>query len=247
MDPSLQRVLGFLEGPLFRFAFALMVLGVLRNALLSLAETVGSYLVLDSKPEFWRRARLRILWHVFPPIVLRRLQVGGLRIHQPYHAFLYFVSLVFRLGVVLVPTFMAAHLYLWERAWKIAWPALPGGLADILAIITVISGCTLFLGQLYSGFLRATQPAWTFFKPLILLLPFLTGVLAMHPTFSPADYHVVMVIHTLSAAAAFVLVPFARLLSGIHTPLEQLFPQCAWRITDSRAAAQIPLESEVAV
>jgi len=32
------------------------------------------------------------------------------------------------------------------------------------------------------------EPGWTFFKPLILLMPFVTGFLAMHPTWNPIDY-----------------------------------------------------------
>ena len=97
-----------------------------------------------------------------------------------------------------------------------------------LAAITIVAGLLVFVGRICSPVLRRMEPAWTFFKPLILLALFVTGFLAMHPTWSPVDYHVIRLVHIVSACAAFVLVPFARLLTYLHTPLTQVFPETAW-------------------
>lgn len=247
MDPTLMAVQRIVEGPVFRFTFALLILGLLRGALLWCADAVGGYMVTPQPREFWRKARLRILWRVFPTAILPQIPGVAQRTPLAYSALIGFVSLIFRLGVVLVPTFMFAHVYLWERGLGVAWPGLPGPIADILSLVTIISGVALFFLQLYSPLLRSIEPVWAFFKPLFLLTPFLTGLISMHPTWSPVDYHVIRLIHVLSAGVVFALVPFARLLRQIHTPLTDLLPDVRWQ-TEGRNALlpNYPREKAVA-
>ncbi len=243
MDPALQSLLALLQGPVFRFAFALMVLGLLRSLLLHASDAVGGYVLAADRRAFWRRFRLRLAWRVFPALVVRELKRHGIRVSRRYQLFLSAVSLVFRAGMLVVPTFMVAHVYLWERGWGLAWPTLPGGVADAWAIVTIAAGLTFFLGQLYSPFRRRNEPVWCFFRPLILLVPMVTGILAMHPTWSPIDYHVMMVLHTGTAAVAFALVPFASLLSDIYTPLPRLLPWTTWEETEGTPATAAGADS----
>jgi nitrate reductase gamma subunit len=228
MNGSILFLLQLAEGPLFRCAFALLVLGLLRLALLSVSDAIGGYLTARDAGEFWRKAGQRGLALVSPALVLGRARLGISRALFAYHIGLNVASLVFRLGVLLVPTFMVAHVYLWERGLGISWPALPGRVADVLAGITIAAGVLAFLGRIYSPLMRRTEPVWTFFKPLILLAPFITGFLAMHPTWSPIDYHVMRFLHIVSACVVFILVPFTRLLAYLHTPLTQILPEAAW-------------------
>lgn len=90
------------------------------------------------------------------------------------------------------------------------------------------AGAIVFLGRIYSPALRRIEPTWAFLRPLVLLAPFVTGYLAAHPAWSPLDYQVVLLAHTLVAAVVFVLVPFAGLLKGLHTPLTAVVPAAAW-------------------
>ncbi len=237
MDPALQSMLGLLEGPVFRFAFALMVLGYLRSILLRASDAVGGYVVSLDRAAYWRRFRLRLAWRVFPALVVPELRRNGFRVSFRYQLFLSSLSLIFRTGMVFVPMFMVAHVYLWERGWGFAWPSLPGTVADVWAVVTIVSGLALLLGQLYSPFRRKVEPAWTFSRPLILLAPLFTGILAMHPTWSPIDYYVMMVLHTSTAALAFVLAPFAGLLDDMHTRLPRLIPSAEWVRPDELEAA----------
>lgn len=219
------------EGPLFRASFAVLVFGALRALLLAASDTVAAYLATADKNEFWRKFRLRLLWLVFPSLVEHQQRYRGRQGLFLYHMALCCASLVFRLGLIVVPTFMVAHVYLWERGFGLTWPAFPGSLVDALAIITIIAGAILFLGRMYSPLLRYYEPGWTFFKPLILLVPFITGFLAMHPMWSPLDYHVVRLVHILSASVVFVMIPFARMLTCVHTPLVKVLPDTAWDAT----------------
>ena len=72
-----------------------------------------------------------------------------------------------------------------------------------------------------------------------MLLPFVTGVLAMHPKWCPLDYHVVMLLHVLSACLVIAILPFARLFS-LHVRLSQVLPEAAWN--PEEAAAPQPAE-----
>jgi hypothetical protein len=164
---------------------------------------------------------------MFPTLILHRagyVRTGGRFL---YHTFFSCVSLVFRACVILVPTFMVAHVYLWERALGIAWPAFPGKLADTLSYVTIVTGVLLFLGRVYSPVVRRLDPPWAFFKPLILLVPFVTGVLAMHPRWSPLDYHAIMLVHVLSASFVIAMLPFFRFFR-LHVRLADVMPETAW-------------------
>jgi hypothetical protein len=240
MHETTGFVLRIAQGPVFRFAFALAVLGLIRLALLGLSNMVAAYLTVSDRPAFWHRFRQHVLWRVFPSVILNEVRPTRTRILYAYHVGLDGIALLFHVLVVILPAFMVAHVYLWERALNVSWPALPGGLADVLAIMTIVSGLTLFLGRIYSPVLRAIEPPWSFFKPLLLLFPFFTGTLARHPMWSPLDYQLMLLIHVLGAATVLALLPFARLLSSMHTRLTTLLPEAAWR-TGPQSAANLAL------
>ena len=231
MNSGIVFLLDLAEGPIFRCAFALLVLGLLRAAALALSDTAAAYVTIPDRSVFRRKFRQRVLWIVFPSLVLRDAGIGGGKALFAYHCFLSFTSLIFRLGAVLVPAFMIAHVTLWERGLGISWPALPARLADVLAVVTIVAGLILFLGRIYSPVVRQIESPWSFLRPLALVVPFLTGFLAMHPTWSPLDYNVVLLIHILSACLVFVLIPFTRLFSGLQARLTRVIPEAEWRGT----------------
>jgi len=207
----------------------LMLLGLGRLLVLSASDAVAAYLTTPNHADFWHKARQRVLWLTFPSLVLRRARPGMSNGTFAYPLCLCGLSLVVRAGAVLVPAFMAAHVYLWKRGLGLPyWPALPKQVADVLAIVTIVGGFALLLGRIYSPLLRRMEPAWSFVKPLILIIPFLTGFLSMRPAWSPIDYHVVMLLHVLSASLVFVMIPFARLLACNHTPLTVAVPEARW-------------------
>jgi hypothetical protein len=238
MHETITFALHVAQGPLFRFAFALAILGFARLALLGVSDMVAAYVTDRDRAAFWRKIRQHALWWVFPSVIVNRARPFRSWASYTYHIGLGGVALLFRTLVVILPTFMVAHVYLWERALDVSWPAFPGSLGDGLSVITIVAGVLLFLGRVYSPVLRAIEPPWAFFKPLLLLVPFFTGILARHPTWSPLDYHVMLLIHVLSAAAVLALLPFARLLSSMHTRLTTIVPTASWR-TGSAAVAKI--------
>jgi hypothetical protein len=227
-DPILIHALNIAEGPLFRAAFALLLLGTARGVVLAGSDIIGAYLTLP-RADLRRKMRMRLRWELFPSRVLKQHRPELTAGMQSYHLCLCLLSLITRAGAILIPAFMAAHVYLWEQAFGLAWPALPGLIADTLSIVTIVAGLLLFLGRLYSPMLRKLEPNWSFLKPLILVLPFLTGFLAMHPTWSPLSYHAVRLLHVLSAEVLLVMIPFARLLSCMHTRVTHVIPEAIWQ------------------
>lgn len=234
MNSDVTSILEFVQGPLFRFAFALMLFGFLRLGLMNFAEAASAWLVTKDRSIVRRKIRQRFVWFFFPHMLLRHVRDDGPGWYA-YHLALSICSLVFRLGAILVPCFMVAHVYLWERAIGISWPSLPPETGDAISFVTIGAGFVMFLGQLYSPLLRKTEPAWSFLAPLILILPFITGVLAMHPTWSPIRYQVVLLLHVLSACTVFALLPFAGLLSFMHCSITRWLPWAAWRDVQPQA------------
>jgi hypothetical protein len=239
MDESIMVALRIAEGPVLRFALGLAALVLARNALLACSDFAAAYFGTADRARVWHKLRLRLLWLAFPTLVFHRAGYLPTAGQFLYHTFFSCVSLVFRLCVILVPTFMIAHVYLWERVLGVSWPAFPGTLADSLSYVTIVTGLLLFLGRVYSPTLRALEPGWAFFKPLVLLVPFITGVLAMHPTWSPLDYHMMRLGHVLSASFIIAILPFARLFR-LHVELTTILPEAAWESTAETLTASGP-------
>lgn len=237
MDDGVQFLLSVARGPLFRFAFTLMVLGLLRQAARATSSTVAAYLTLADHRQFRRTLGQRVLWHFLPTMILRRRTQRWSAALEVYHVALAAVSIVFRFGAIVIPAFMVAHVYLWERGLGVGWPALPAGVSDALSVVTLASGFALFVGRFYSPVIRAVDPGWAFLKPLIFLVPFATGMLAMHPRWCPVDYDVVMLVHLLSAAAIFVMIPFARMFTFLHPRVDDLVPEARWPVVEPDGAS----------
>ena len=235
MIGSLQLMLDVVDGPLFRFAFWIMLLAGIRALLLAVSDALGAYLTVPDRREFWRKIRLRLLWFTLPSVVLRRNGMLESQSMHRFHTGLFATSLIFRMTVLILPAFMIEHVYLWEQVLGFRWGTLSATVADTLAIIAIVAGLVLFLGRLYSPILRKIEAPWSFLKPLILVIPLASGMLAMHPEWSPVDYYVLRLIHGLSAALVFLLIGFGRMLTSMHTPLTQVVPEAEWMTPQSSA------------
>lgn len=227
MKSNWIATLDFLQGPVFRFAFAVMFLGVMRWAILAVSDSFAARFAIADADERARKLRWRVMWFLMPAAVFRQAYPHRARFYA-YDTLLGALSLGFRTLAVMLPAFMAVHVYLWEQWLGIGWPALPEGTADALALLTIVAGFGVFLGGLYSPMLRACDPWWAFLKPLLLITPFALGFLIANPNWNPIDYHVARVLHVGSACLVLILLPFARLLSPVHARLDEVIPEARW-------------------
>ena len=222
MNETVESMLEFARGPLFRFTFALMVLGLVRLVGLTVYGAVRTYMLAGDKRLLWPIIRQRTLWALLPFSRLSRTRAA-------YSV----VSFVFHVGLIVVPVFVFAHVYLWERGVGISLPALPPHLADLLTIVTVVAAVALLVGRIGSPLSRTLSRAQDYAWPLLLIVPFISGFFAAHPTWCPVSYQVMLLIHVLSAELIFVLIPFSKIAHCVLIPFSQLVSDLGWRFPAS--------------
>src|ERR1035437_6133692 len=156
----------FGRGPLFRIAFSLMLLGLLRAFALTLVGIAEAYRRSPDKIVNWREVRKQTLAWLFPFTRLWR--------SRPIYSTL---SFSFHVGLILVPLFLAAHVLLWKRSMGFAWLPMPQNLATGLTLLAIVAGIGLFLGRLFNSSARRMSRPQDFAWPLLLVIPFLSGFL----------------------------------------------------------------------
>jgi nitrate reductase gamma subunit len=210
--------INFGRGPLFRLAFSLLVLGLLRVLVNTI---VGVSQALRRNPDrivAWREIGKQTLGWLFP--------VGRLWRKRPVYGT---ASVLFHIGLLVVPLFLAAHVLLWARAVGFAWPALPQAAADWLTLLTVATGLGLFLGRLSSSNSRALSRLQDYFWPVLLAVPFATGYICSNAAIGPGTYQTTMLLHVYSADLIMMLIPFTKIAHCVLAPLSQLVTAVSWK------------------
>ena len=206
------------RGPLFHIAFALMLLGLLRLLLLTLVELAEAYRRSSDRIVNWRELRRQTLGWLFP--------IGRLWRQRPVYST---VSVLFHVGLLLTPLFLAAHVVLWKHAWTFAWPALPQSLANRLTLLAIAMGLALFLGRIgYAQARRLSRPqdvVW----PLLLVIPFFTGYICANVAIGATTYQTLMLIHVYAADVILMLIPFTKIAHCVLAPLSQMVTAIAWK------------------
>jgi nitrate reductase gamma subunit len=213
----MEQWIDFAKGPLFAFTFLIMTLGLARLVLIQVYSLVtGKGRRLQKAP--WKKIMTDAASWVVP---VRHL-IPGTKIFST-------VSYLFHIGVLLVPLFLADHIVLWESFLGIGLPSIGYTLADSLTLFTIVCVIVLFAFRLFSRRLRSMSQKADYYLLIAVLVPFLSGYLAMHPSYNPFPWNVMMLIHLLSAELLFVLIPFTKLahivlfffdrISGLHWQL----------------------------
>ncbi len=223
------------RGPLFQAALAFMLLGLARQLALTLWEAGRAYRRAgDRTIPAGQVARATARWLV---------PLGRLRDRWPYSL----TTLLFHVGVILVPLFLAGHIALWERGTGLSWPALPNVVATALTLAVIATALAVVVLR---GASRATRPLGRFQDyalPLIVGVAFASGFLVMHPAWNPFPADPTMLLHILTADLVLVLVPLTKLSHMILLPLTQLVSELAWHFppdAGSRVAATLGKENE---
>lgn len=117
----------------------------------------------------------------------------------------YGISYIFHLALIGVPIFLSAHVVLVEEAFKISWPVLNDGVADLLTGV-IIAALLFFAGRrLLVPEIKFLTSAMDFVLICIVLLPFLTGFLAYHQVVA---YRWMTIVHILSGEFMLIIIPF---------------------------------------
>jgi len=208
----------FVRGPLFRLSFSIMVLGLLRLLWLTGVGIAEAYLRNSDRGLAWREILRQTLGWAFP---FRR--VGRAR---PLYSV---ASVLFHLGLLLVPLLLYAHVLLWRRAIGFGWPVLPKPMADGLTLLMLAAAAGLFVGRLADRRSRALSQMQDYVWPLLLAVPFVTGYACANLALAPRAYQTSMLLHLLSANAAMFLLPFTKIAHCVLQPLSQLVTAVSWK------------------
>jgi len=208
----------FGRGPLFRLAFSLMVLGLVRVFVLTIVGIGGAYRRSSDRIVPWKEIARQTLGWLGP--------VGRLWRTRPAYSV---TSALFHLGLLSVPLFLAVHVLLWRRSAGFAWPAMPQQLADHLTLLTIAAGLGLLCGRVFHGGARALSRLQDYVWPLLLVVPFATGYVCAHAAIAPKTYQAMMLAHIYSADLILAMIPFTKIAHCVLAPLSQVVTAVSWK------------------
>lgn len=215
----MEDILNFAKGPLFRFSFAIMILGLLRIFIISLMNGLESKKKAKDKAIPTSYVRKMTLGFLFP---IRAFRV------KPIYSI---VSILFHIGLIFTPLLLFDHALLFHNSIGISWIdiTLSKSIADWMTIITIITGLLLLIlrfGNKASRFISRRQD---FIWPILLIIPFISGLFCAQISLTPDAYNAFMLIHILSSCLIFILIPFTKIAHCILLPLSQWITARAWK------------------
>ncbi len=214
----MSDTLEFVRGPLFIATFTFMVLGLSRHVLL---RTVAIRRALKRTPHRnvpWGSViRKTVTWMVPVKHVMRGAPLLSI------------TSVLFHVCILIVPLFLAQHIFLWHRSIGLSWPALSRTLADILTQIALAMGVILLVFRMFNRTARNMSRRSDYLLLIAVTLPFASGFFALHPSLSPFPYATMILIHVLSAELTFVLLPSTKLAHVVLFVFDRASTDIFWR------------------
>lgn len=204
------------RGPFFLFALSFMLLGLIRHLVLTVWEIGHAVRRAGDKTIPYRKIAIATIKWMVPIGKLRNRIIFGL------------TSLLFHIGVILVPIFLAGHIALWRRGLGVSWPALPNSVADVLTIAAVLTTLALIVQRLGAQATRELSRFQDYFLPLVIALPFASGYLVMHPEMNPFPFDATLLVHVMSANLVMILAPITKLSHMVLVPSTQLISEVGW-------------------
>ncbi len=215
----MEGLLEFVEGPLFRFTFAVMILGLIRVFVLSLINGF----------EAKKKAKEKKI----PMHYVNKLTFGNLFLWRSIRTRPIFaiVSILFHIGLILTPLLLYDHILLFDNSAGISWffLALPKTAADYLTLLAIVTGIILVIMRTSSQVSRTISRKQDFLWPLILIVPFVTGYVCSNFVTSPQAYDAFILVHMLSGEFIFVLLPFTKIAHCVLMPISQWITARSWK------------------
>jgi nitrate reductase gamma subunit len=217
----MEQWLEWARGPVFRACFVVMLLGLARALVLNTVSIAS--LIHDS-----RKNGRTVAWG---PVLNATLQ-WMFPVKKGFEARAVFsiTSMLFHVCIIITPIFLGAHILLWERGLGISWPALGNLAADYLTLLGILTGAVLVAQRVGSSASRAISRGQDYFLPVLILVPFVTGYLGMHPNINPFGYTGTMLVHVMSANLIFLLIPFTKMSHVVLFPGTQLISEMGWHL-----------------
>ena len=191
------ELLAWARGPGFDIALVIFVAGMLLRAF--------EVFSLGRKPDLSERRGSRVggglkiqLTRSLPRPELFRVE--PIRVINGY---------VIHIGLFIVIFLLGPHIALIDHALSISWPALPSGIVDAVAVLTLVSLMVALVYRLRNPVMRYLSGPSDYLAWLATLLPVLTGYMAYNHLLLP--YTLMLALHILSVEFLLVVAPFTKL------------------------------------
>ncbi len=217
----MEAFIEFGRGPLLKFSFAIMVLGLIRIFALGLYGFGRALYNVEDRSLNYKDIAQRTLQWLLP-------NGRWLKMRPNYSL----VSILFHIGLIFVPILLAAHLNLLCPEGHLSFAALPQFFADLLTLLTIITGLGLFFGRLLYSPSRAISRFQDYFWPLLLIVPAFSGFLCASMGLSATAWQFWMMIHIYAANLILILVPFTKIAHCVLMPLTQLISTAGWKFPE---------------
>jgi len=143
------------------------------------------------------------------------------------------VSLVFHVGLFLVPLLLPAHSVLLRQSVGFGLPTLPDPLMDRLTLVLLAIGAFFLVRRIVFPRVRALTTIRDYLVILLVAAPFLTAYAAYHQWL---DYRTVVVVHMLTGEVLIAAIPFTKLAHMPFLVFSRFFlsAERSWRPADRR-------------
>ncbi len=207
------------EGPVFRFALVILVLGLGRLVIMSIWGMITAIRRAgDRKVPYAQIIKETLSWL----IPIRRL-------HRTRPIFSY-ASFILHLGIILTGLFLGNHIAILEANVGVAWPALFRPILDGLTLAALVAVAYLLLYRIYVRSSRSLSKAMDYVLLLLILNIFISGYVAGR-AWNPVPYDSLMLFHTINGIVLLILIPFTKIAHCVLYPLIRLGSEIAWHLT----------------
>jgi nitrate reductase gamma subunit len=208
--------LALARGPIFRFAFVIMALGLLRQVVLTMWDIrLARQRAGSRQPVPYKQILKETAGWLIP---IGRVPRSRLMFSS--------ASMLFHAGLILSLLFLRNHLDILGAAW----PALGRPFLDGVTLLAIVGGAYLLVYRVYVRRARALSGVADYGLLVILLNLLMSGFVAGQ-VWNPIPYDGLMLFHTLNGLTLMVLMPFTKITHCVLYPLARLSTELAWRFT----------------
>jgi len=204
------------HSPLFRFTLALLVLGLLRLAFLSIWEMASAAHQAGDRRIPYVRILTETLGWSFPLVRIRHTR------------WVYsYASFFFHVGILTTGLFLGNHIDVLQANFGLAWTEIGKPLLDVLSLATILAGSYLLLHRIYVISSRKLSKPMDYILILLILDIFISGYIA-GKSWNPIPYNGLMLFHALNGILLLILIPITKIAHCILYPFIRLGTEIAW-------------------
>jgi hypothetical protein len=226
----MEAWIDFASGPLFRISLAVVVLGLLYRIGVIVGQIAKSWARANNKDIPVGKIALNTLKWTFPVRLFANRPIFSA------------ASVLFHVGIILVPLFTIGHvapLRPWLPGW---WPALSPGLTEFLTLLAIVMLAVVMVARL--GNQRSRELTYTSDVVLLVVLFCLmgSGYLAARPELNPVGGRGMLLAHMLLGNLALIITPMTKIAHCVLFPFSQLVFELGWHYplyTGRRVAAAL--------